>query len=154
MAEDPSVRRAATQSRRLQLGLVMACLALLGISLTGLPRQQFLAVPGVSHAPWCKPDQTPSFQFGFASLAQATGGVMGAPVECEHGAEQSNGNTTQKTTTGVATYVWCTNAPSFTRGDEHWMLSPDGLEHWTGGAEPPKPLAVVQGPDLRMPCLE
>ncbi|HEY2595745.1 MAG TPA: hypothetical protein VGK33_17775 [Chloroflexota bacterium] len=141
-----------TQTRRLQVGLVLACLALLGISLTGLARQQVVPVPGVQHAPWCKPDQTPSFQFGFAALAGATG-VMGTPSECEHGAEQSNGDTTQKTTTGVALYSWCTNTPSFTRGDEHWMLTSDGLEHWFGGPESPRTLPLVRGPDLRHLCL-
>jgi hypothetical protein len=142
----------AEQRRRLQVGLVLACLALLGITLTGLPRQQAVPVPGVQRAPWCKPDQTPSFQFGFAALAGATG-VMGTPTECEHGAEQSNGDTTQKTTTGVALYSWCTNTPSFTRGDEHWMLTSDGLEHWFGGPESPRTPPVVRGPDLRHLCL-
>jgi len=138
---------------RTGLGLVLACLALLGISLTGLPRQQVWVVPGVQHAPWCLPDQTPSFQFGFAALAQATDGVMGAPTECEHGAEQSNGDTTQKTTTGVAVYSWCTNTPSFTRGQEHWLLTTDGLEHWIGSPDSPRPQPVVRGPDLRHLCL-
>jgi hypothetical protein len=142
-----------TEPRRFQPGLVVGCLALLAISLTGLPRQQLLAVPGAAHAPWCAPDQTPSFQFGFAALAQATNGVMGTPTECEHGAEQSNGDTTQKTTSGVATYAWCTNTPGFTRGDEHWMLTADGVEHWIGGPDSPRALPIIRSPDLRHLCL-
>jgi hypothetical protein len=145
--------RLATEPRYVQLGLVLACCALLAISLTGVPRQQLVPLAGSIHAPWCKPDQTPSFELGFAALAQATNGAMGTPTECEHGAEQSNADTTQKTTTGVATYAWCTNTPSFTRGDEHWMLTADGIEHWIGGPDSPRPLSVVRSPDLRHLCL-
>ena len=101
----------------------------------------------------CFPDQSPKFQFGFAALDEATHGAMGAPTECEHGISTSSSDTTQKTSTGVASYSWCTNAPSFTRGDEHWMLTPDGIEHWIGSPDPPRALPVVRGPDLRHLCL-
>ncbi|MBV9579481.1 MAG: hypothetical protein JO057_12910 [Chloroflexi bacterium] len=138
---------------RLELGLGLACVALLAIGLTGVPRQQVWVLPTARHAPWCLPDQSPMFLFGFAALAQATDGAMGTPTECEHGAENSNGDTTQKTTTGVATYSWCTNTPGFTRGDEHWVLTADGLEHWIGGPSSPRPLPDVRGPDLRHLCL-
>jgi len=50
---------------------------------------------------------------------------MGVPIECEHG-DDSSSNTLQTTTTGIALYFWCTNTPSFTRGQEHWMLTRDG----------------------------
>jgi len=146
------VTRIATPLR-VELGLGLACVALLAIGLTGVPRQQLWVLPGAHHAPWCLPDQSPTFLFGFAALDQATGGVMGAPTECEHGTDQSNGDTSQKTTTGVATYSWCTNSPSFTRGQEHWMLTADGLEHWFGSPESPRPLPVVRGADLRHLCL-
>jgi hypothetical protein len=146
------VTRIAT-SRREQLGLGLACIAMLALTLVGLPRQQLWTVAGPPHAPWCLRDQSPSFEFGFAALAQATNGVMGTPIECEHGISMASRDTTQKTTTGVASYSWCTNTPSFTRGDEHWMLTADGLEYWTGSPESPRPLAVVRGPDLRHPCL-
>jgi hypothetical protein len=139
-------------SRLGDVGLGLALAVLVGISLVSLPAQQWWAVPGARHAPWCLPGQSPSFQFGFESLAEATGGVMGAPIECEHGAEKSNGDTTQKTTTGVATYSWCTNAPGFTRGDEHWLLTADGLEHWSGASGPPRPLPEIREPDLRNLC--
>jgi hypothetical protein len=146
------VTRIATPLRE-ELGLGLACIALLAISVTGLPRQQLWAVPGAQHAPWCLPDQSPSFQFGFAALAQATNGAMGAPIECEHGADKANGDTSQKTTTGVATYSWCTNTPGFTRGQEHWMLTAGGLEHWIGGTDSPRPLPIVRSPDVRHLCL-
>jgi hypothetical protein len=148
----PTVTRIAT-SLRSELGLALACIALLAISVVTLPRQQLLLVPGAPHAPWCLPDQSPSFEFGFAALNQATGGVMGAPTECEHGTTESNGDTSQKTTTGLATYSWCTNTPSFARGQERWILTADGLEHWIGGPDSPRSLRIVRAPDLRYPCL-
>jgi len=136
-----------------QLGLGLACIVMLAISLVSLPRQQLWTIAGPPHAPWCLPDQSPSFQFGFAELAQATNGAMGTPTECEHGISMSSSDTTQKTSTGVATYAWCTNTPGFSRGDEHWMLTDDGLEHWIGSPDPPRPQPVVRGPDLRHLCL-
>jgi hypothetical protein len=139
---------------RLEIGLGLACVALLAISLVSVPRQQLVVVPGARHAPWCLPDQSPSFEFGFAALNQSTGGVMGAPTECEHGTDQSNGDTSQKTTTGLAVYSWCTNTPGFTRGQEHWMLTTIGLEHWVGSPDSPRPLPIVRAPDLRSLCLD
>ena len=146
--------RRLTASASAEVWLSVVCVALLAISLVRLPTQQLWAVPGAAQrAPWCLPGQSPSFQFGFAALSQATDGVMGAPTECEHGAEQSNGDTAQATTTGMAVYSWCTNTPSFTRDQEHWMLTADGLEHWFGSAESPRPLPIVRSPDLRHLCL-
>jgi hypothetical protein len=139
--------------RRTDVSLALGCVALLAISLSGLPREQLLALPDARHAPWCLAGQSPSFEFGFAALAQATNGAMGTPIECEHGSAQSNGDTTQTTTTGIATYSWCTNTPGFTRGQEHWMLTEIGMEHWIGDPESPRPLPVVRTPDLRHPCL-
>ena len=92
------------------------------------------------------------FRFGFAELAQQIGAAMGTPVECEHGDDASE-NTSQKTTTGVAVYEWCTNTPGFASGDQHWMLTPQGLEHWTGAIEEPALMPVVRAPDLRHLCL-
>jgi hypothetical protein len=126
---------------------------MLAISLVSLPRQQLWTIAGPPHAPWCLPDQSPKFEFGFAALDQATNGAMGTPTECEHGVSMSSSDTTQKTTTGVASYAWCTNTPSFSSGDEHWVLTADGLEHWTGSPDPPRTLPVTRGPDLRHLCL-
>jgi hypothetical protein len=142
-------------SRRAELGLGLACVVLLALSLMSLPRQQLWPVAAARHAPWCFPDQSPSFEFGFGDLNAATRGVMGVPTECEHGTDQFNGDTSQKTTTGIATYSWCTNTPSFTRtlDQEHWMLTEDGLEHWVGGPDWARPLPIVRAPDLRHLCL-
>jgi hypothetical protein len=143
-------------SLRPEFGLGLACVTLLAVSLVSLPRQQLVPQPGAPHAPFCLPGQSPSFEFGFAALNQATGGAMGEPTECEHGTDrirQSNDDTSQKTTTGIATYSWCTNTPGFTRGEDHWMLTADGLEHWVGGPDSPRPLPMVRDPDLRHLCL-
>jgi hypothetical protein len=102
------------------------------------------------HAPWCPAGETPVFRFGFAELAQDLGSAMGQPVECEHGIRFTD-DTQQQTTTGVAIYRWCANAPTFNRGQEHWLLAPGGLQHWTD-QQPAPPLAIVRAPDLRHPC--
>jgi hypothetical protein len=102
-------------------------------------------------APWCLPGQEPGFAFGFAALAQQLGSTMGEPIECEHG-EGGSSNTAQATTTGIALYDWCTNTPRFERGQDHWMLTPGGIEHWSGSSDPPDPLPIVRAPDLRNLC--
>jgi hypothetical protein len=99
---------------------------------------------------WCLPGQTPTFSFGFADLKAAIGGVMGEPIECEHGEVASN-DTFQKTTTGQAEWSWCTNTPMFTSGQEHWWLVPDGVLYWSDDS-PPEPRPTVRTPDLRHPC--
>jgi hypothetical protein len=56
---------------------------------------------------------------------------MGDPTECEH-AVPNSGDVLQRTTTGLALYRRDTNTPMFTNGREHWALTPDGVEHWSG----------------------
>ena len=101
--------------------------------------------------PWCLPDQTLKFSFGFADLAQHLGSIMGEPTECEHG-QIASSTTLQRTTTGLAVYDWCTNTPSFVRGQEHWMLAQGGVVYWSGSDGPPEPQPAVRQPDLRRPC--
>lgn len=102
-------------------------------------------------APWCLPGQTPTFSFGFAELAQHLGSVMGQPIECEHGAVGTS-STFQETTTGIAIYDACTNASMFERGEDNWLLTSTGLEHWSGSADPAERQPTVRVPDLRYPC--
>ena len=135
------------------VGLSSIIVVLLAITAASLAASHFWDPAALRHAPWCGTGQVPRFEFGFAELADAIGDVMGAPIECEHG-EDSSVNTLQATTTGIARYYWCTNTPSFTRGQEHWMLTPKGVEHWTGDADPPRPLPVVRAADLRSPCMK
>ena len=102
-------------------------------------------------ASWCLAVETPAFRFGFAELRKVLGDVMGQPTECEHG-DGITDDTSQETTTGVAVYHWCANTPTFSRGQDHWMLTSNGVEHWAGQDVPPRPLPIVRGPDLRHPC--
>lgn len=126
---------------------LLVCAAITVASLATGTHWKPLSAPA---APWCLPNQSPAFAFGFADLSHSLGDVMGQPVECEHGV-LSEGDTLQQTTTGVALYQWCTNTSTFTRGPEHWTLLAAGMVHWTDG-EPPPEAPVVRAPDLREPC--
>jgi hypothetical protein len=132
------------------LGLGLVLLVLLSIGGVNLlishPWQR-----AAQAAPWCLPGEVPAFHFGFSTLADLMGTDFGLPKECEHGLN-STGDTLQETTTGVATYQWCTNTPSFARGKEHWTLTPAGLEHWIEGIDYPPALPIVRVPDLRHLC--
>lgn len=139
----------AALSDGLALGIVLSSLLL--ISLAYVPASEFWTSDTPPHAPWCAVGEVPAFKLGFGELAQAVGSAMGVPTECEHG-EKSSSDTLQATTTGVAVYSWCTNTPGFTRGQEHWMLTPAGLEHWAGSADPPRAQPIVRAPDLRNLC--
>jgi hypothetical protein len=76
----------------------------------------------------------PRFLGGLALLRAAVGARMGDPLECEH-AVDGQGDTQQRTSTGLAYYRKARNAPTFTTGYDHWALAPDGsLIHWTGDA--------------------
>jgi hypothetical protein len=133
------------------LGIVLAFLV--SITAGSLTVSRFWEPQARPQAPWCPAGEVPAFQFGFGALAQAIGDAMGTPIECEH-ADNSTGNTLQATTTGTALYYWCSNVPSFTRtrGQEHWMLTAEGLVHWTGEANPTRALPVVRARDLRHLC--
>jgi hypothetical protein len=102
-------------------------------------------------AAYCLPVEAPSFHFGFAQLRNVLGEVMGQPTDCEHG-DGITDDTYQTTTTGLAVYHWCTNTPTFGRGQDHWMLIPNGVEYWAGQTGPPQPVPIVRAPDLRHPC--
>jgi len=61
---------------------------------------------------------------------------MGEALECERSVDDQ-GNTQQKTTTGLAYYRKHLNTACFTTGWDHWALRPEGLVHWTGDAVDP-----------------
>lgn len=132
------------------LALGSALLVCAAITVASLATGTYWKPRATPSAPWCLPDQSPSYAFGFADLAHSLGDVMGQPLECEHGAP-SQGDDLQATTTGLAVYQWCTNTSTFTRGSEHWTLLATGMVHWTDG-EPPPVVPVVRTPDLREPC--
>jgi hypothetical protein len=91
-------------------------------------------------APFCQPGQSPQFVLGFADLRSAVGDAMGDPIECEH-ADPENGDSLQRTTSGLSFYRKSTNTLTFTDGFNHWGLTTDGtdgLVTWTGASiDPP-----------------
>jgi len=93
--------------------------------------------------PYCQPGQIPRFLFGFATLKAQLGTIMGEPTECEH-PNSANGDTLQKTTTGLAFYRKATNTPTFTDGWRHWGMTAAGIVRWEGDAvDPPNPRAAA-----------
>jgi hypothetical protein len=79
----------------------------------------------------------PRFVHGAAALKAALGDRMGEPQECERVVD-GEGNTEQRTTTGLAYYRARSNIAAFTNGVDHWALTPRGLVHWTSDdVEPP-----------------
>ena len=79
----------------------------------------------------------PRFLGSIANLKARLGNVMGEPSDCEH-AVDTEGNTQQQTTTGLAYYRRRLNVAIFTNGWEHWALDDDKLLRWSGSeVEPP-----------------
>jgi hypothetical protein len=140
-------------SRRTRDGVALtAALLVLGaVTALSLAKGPTWSPTSAPQARWCLPGQTPKFAFGFADLSQHLGSIMGEATECEHG-EVGSDNSLQETTTGLAVYDWCTNTPTFVRGQDHWMLVPNGVANWSDRDSPPEPRPTVRKPDLRHPC--
>jgi hypothetical protein len=86
----------------------------------------------------CDPAR-PRFVGRVAMLRAALGASMGDPATCESDLD-AEGNTQQKTSTGLAYYRKALNVTCFTNGWDHWALLPRGdLVHWTGQAIDPPP---------------
>ena len=79
------------------------------------------------------------FAADFAALQQQIGTVMGTPSGCPR--TDANGEIIQVTSTGLAVHR-PDGVSIFAAGDNHWALSGDGLEQWTGnwhnGLYPPE----------------
>jgi hypothetical protein len=69
----------------------------------------------------CDP-QRPRFQQGIADLKSRLGLIMGEPRECEH-AVNSDGDTVQVTTTGIAAYSQNPQRLTFTDGSQLWVFA-------------------------------
>jgi hypothetical protein len=89
----------------------------------------------------CSSDQ-PQFIGGMAALKTTLGAAMGDPLECERSVSDQ-GDTHQKTTTGLAYYRKHLNVVCFTTGWDHWALIDRGLVHWVGNDVDPPPDAAV-----------
>jgi hypothetical protein len=105
------------------------------------PAQPTASAPALSRAAviqsLCDAGQ-PSFLGSLGSLKERLGARMGDPRVCERQID-SDGNTEQMTTTGLAYYRRGMNAAIFTTGYEHWALVGNKLLYWTGDAVDPPP---------------
>jgi hypothetical protein len=95
-------------------------------------------------ASYCATDTEPRFQLGFAALKARLGDIMGEPIECEHG-EPDNGDSVQRTTTGLAYFRRSTSTVAFTDGKRHWALGATDVLTWDSDAvEPPTRMAAAE----------
>lgn len=76
----------------------------------------FVAPADAQVAPRCVVGGQPSFVSGFQLLKETLGATMGQAEECEQ-AENSSGDTRQRTTLGLAFYRQSTGTPTFTNGN-------------------------------------
>jgi hypothetical protein len=88
-------------------------------------------------APYCRAGEGPQFRFGFATLSDRLGGLMGNPTSCEYGDPSGSGDTLQNTDKGLSFYRKSTNTSTFTNGSQHWALTPAGIVAWTGDSIEP-----------------
>jgi len=80
----------------------------------------------------------PRFVHGVGTLKAALGTAMGQPLECERVVD-AEGDSEQRTTTGLAYYSSASNIAGFTNGWDHWALTAEGVVHWTGDESAPPP---------------
>lgn len=108
---------------------------------TARPSPNQVAVAGATAAA-CVPSQ-PRFLGHLAILRAAVGSAMGDPLECERSID-TQGNTQQQTTTGLAYWRKQLNTTVFTTGWEHWAQRSDGtVVYWASNAVDPPLDAVV-----------
>ena len=91
---------------------VVDCLAALAV-IVGL------ANPGLAQV-------QPEFKLGFAALADQIREVVGMPLENEH--YGANGDSLQRTTTGLMVWRKADNWTAFTNGYMTWINGPLGLQ--------------------------
>jgi len=71
-------------------------------------------------------EESPQFRMGFGTLAELIPEVVGRPIENEH--PDIEGNTVQRTTTGLMVWRKADNWTAFTDGDRTWVNGPLGLQ--------------------------
>ena len=111
-------------------GLVVALVLVVVVCLHLSASWPAAAAPDV---PYCQPGQSPAFAFGIAALHDRLGDTMGTPLECEH-LDADNGDTVQRTTSGLAYYRPSINTTMFTDGSTHWALAEGALMRWQGAS--------------------
>ena len=103
----------------------------------------------------CAEADGPQLAASLTDLHQAVGDAMGSPSGCP--LVDADGDTLQPTTTGLA--VHHPNGTSvFVSGEQHWALTAQGLETWTGswhnGLDPPMtPIPDQHQPEAAEPPL-
>ena len=83
------------------------------------------AVPAPVPAP--APAAPPTFKLGFATLAAMIPNIVGQPLENEH-FNPANGDSLQRTTTGLMVWRKADNWTAFTNGYMTWINGPYGLQ--------------------------
>lgn len=95
----------------------------------------------------------PEFRLGFKALADLIPNVVGQPLEDEH--YDANGDSIQRTTTGLMVWRKSDRWTAFTNGHTTWILGPYGLQSrlnsqlypWESVPPGPTPISgVVQAP--------
>jgi hypothetical protein len=71
-------------------------------------------------------DATPRFSLGFKALADQIPDIVGQPIENEH--YMANGDSIQRTTTGMMVWRKLDNLAAFTDGSRTWINGPAGVE--------------------------
>lgn len=71
-------------------------------------------------------EESPEFKLGFEALAAQIPDVVGVPLENEH--YDPNGDSLQRTTTGLMVWRKADNLAAFTNGHRTWVSGPFGLQ--------------------------
>lgn len=79
------------------------------------------AVPAASSA-----QESPGFKLGFKTLADMIPAIVGTPLEEEH--STANGDSLQRTSTGLMVWRKADNWTAFTDGARTWINGPSGLQ--------------------------
>src|SRR5262249_23143118 len=99
-----------------------------------------LATPSGSDI--CTPT-TPRYVHGMADLKAIVGSDMGDPLECERIVD-GDGNTEQRTSTGLAYYRAKRHLGASPDGERHWAPPPRGAVQWSSDAvEPPTDAVAI-----------
>ncbi len=94
--------------RRIMLSLATLCVALFLLAGQGLAQGE------------------PEFRMGFKALAEKIPHLVGEPLENEH--YQANGDSLQRTTTGLMVWRKADNVAAFTNGYRSWVTGPSGIQ--------------------------
>ncbi len=83
--------------------------------------------PVAAPTPAPTPAAPPAFKLGFATLASMIPNIVGQPLENEH-FNPANGDSLQRTTTGLMVWRKADNWTAFTNGYMTWINGPYGLQ--------------------------